>query len=115
MRRAGEGDDARLVGEERLQVLGVERAVLAHPPPAERRARLLELQPGRDVGVVIHVGDDDLVPLGPSVWPIARLTMRMNEVAFMPKQTSSGRAALIRIATLSRASATDWSTARLFS
>ena len=41
--------------------------------------------------------------------------MRMNEVAFMPKQISSGRAALIRMATLSRASATDRSTARLLS
>ena len=29
----------------------------------------------------------------PSVWPMARLTRRMNEVAFMPKAISSGRRA----------------------
>ena len=38
-----------------------------------------------------------------SVWPMARLTRRMNEVAFMPKAISSGRCALTKAATLSRA------------
>ena len=36
-------------------------AVLAHPPPFEFCARRLQRQPGGDVGVVVHVGDDDLV------------------------------------------------------
>ena len=62
MRGAGERDDARAVRKERLQVLGVERSVVAHPPPLNVAPRLLELQPGGDVGVVVHVGHDDLVP-----------------------------------------------------
>ncbi len=39
-----------------------------------------------------------------------RLTSRMNDVAFMPKQTSEGSSAFRRTATLSRASAMAWST-----
>ena len=42
-----------------------------------------------------------------------RLTRRMKDVAFMPKQISAGFWALISSATLSRASATDWSTLTL--
>ena len=63
MRGLREGDDAGPVREQGLQIVGMERPVLAHPPPLELRADLLELEPGRDVGVVVHVGDDDLVPL----------------------------------------------------
>ena len=43
-----------------------------------------------------------------------RLTRRMNDVAFMPKQISAGLRALMSSATLSRASATDWSTSTLW-
>ena len=77
--------------DQRLQIVDMQIAVLAHAPPFELRARRLQRQPGRDVGVVVHVGDDDLVarPVA-SIWPMPRLTRRMNEVAFMPKQISAG-------------------------
>ena len=38
-------------------------AVVAHPPPAKAGAERREREPGGDVGLVIEVGDDDLVAL----------------------------------------------------
>ena len=46
---------------------------------------------------------------------MARLTRRMNEVAFMPKATSEGSPAFSQAATFSRAPAMTRSTWRLFS
>ena len=63
MRRHRAGDEARALGYQRAQIVDMQIAVLAHPPPFELRAGRLQRQPGRDVGVVIHVGDDDLVTL----------------------------------------------------
>ena len=59
----GAGDEARPVRQQRPEVVGVEVAVLAHAPPDEFRAGLLQREPGGDVGVVVHVGDHDLVAL----------------------------------------------------
>ena len=60
MRRHRAGHEARPVRNERLEVVGVEVAVLAHAPPLEGRSQRLQRQPGGDIGVVVHVGDDDL-------------------------------------------------------
>ncbi len=49
------------------------------------------------------------------VWPIARLTRRMKDVAFIPKQISVASLALRKLATFSRAVAMTRSTIRLFS
>ena len=84
---------------QRPKIVDVQIAVLAHPPPDELGAGAFERQPGGDVGVVVHVGDDDL-GRSPSVWAMPRLTRRMNDVAFMPKQISAGFAALSSSATL---------------
>ena len=86
----GAGDETGAVVQERLQVFDMQRAVLAHAPPVDLGAIGLERQPGGDIGVMVHVGDDDLVTLDSSL-AMPRLTRRMNEVAFMPKEISSGR------------------------
>ena len=61
VRRHRAGDEARALRHQRPQIVDVQIAVLAHAPPFELRAGRLQRQPGGDVGVVIHVGDDDLV------------------------------------------------------
>ena len=61
MRRHRAGDEPRAVADQRLQIVDMQIAVLAHAPPDEFRALRFQRQPGRDVGVVVHVGDDDLV------------------------------------------------------
>ncbi len=61
MRGDRAGDEASAIRHQRAQVVDMQIAVLAHAPPDEFRAGLLQRQPGRDVGVVVHVGDDDLV------------------------------------------------------
>ena len=60
----------RVLREQRLQVVGVQRPVprIRHQWNA---APIFSLQPCRDVCVVVHVADDDLVAV-PRVWPIAR-------------------------------------------
>jgi hypothetical protein len=52
---------------------------------------------------------------GSIVCPMARLIMRMNDVAFIPKHTSEGSVAFSHAATFSRAVAMTRSTSRLFS
>jgi hypothetical protein len=39
----------------------MQAAVVAHPPPSDRRPRPFQGPPGGDVGLVVEVGDDDLV------------------------------------------------------
>ncbi len=56
-----QASDPRARPEERLQIRGMQAAVIAHAPPAEHRPQRLQYQPGGDVGLVIQVGDDDLV------------------------------------------------------
>ena len=63
MGSACEGDEAGAIRKQRLQILGVEIAVVAHPPPLESCAGAFKREPGRDVRVVVHVGNDDLVAL----------------------------------------------------
>ena len=62
---------------------------------------------------MVHVGDDNLVAFA-EVCPIARLTNRMKEVAFMPNAISLASRAFTRSATLCRARATVASTSMLF-
>ena len=61
MRGHRAGDEPRALRDQRPQIVDVQIAVLAHLPPFELGAGRLQRQPGRDVGVVVHVGDDDLV------------------------------------------------------
>ena len=63
MRRHRAGDEPRALRDQRAQIVDMQIAVLAHLPPFELRAGRLQRQPGGDVGVVVHVGDDDLVTL----------------------------------------------------
>ena len=58
----GERDDLGALGEQLVDVREVEVAVVGQPEPAQRRAGALgEQLPRDDVGVVLHLGDDDLV------------------------------------------------------
>ena len=57
----GAGHQPGPLREKGDQVLDVQPMVLAHPPPGNPRARLRQLQPGGDVGVVVEVGHYDLV------------------------------------------------------
>ena len=61
MRRHRAGDEPGALRHERLEVVDMEIAIFAHAPPFELGAGLFQRQPGGDVGVVVHVGDDDLV------------------------------------------------------
>ncbi len=62
VRGPGERDDAGLVRELPLQVVEVERAVLADVHEADGEAAVLRhRQPGRDVGVVVEPRHEDLV------------------------------------------------------
>lgn len=63
MRRHRAGDEPGPVGDQRAKIVDMEITVVAHPPPFEFRAGRLQRQPGGDVGVMVHVGDDDLVTL----------------------------------------------------
>ena len=63
MRSHRAGDKTGVGIEQRFEIFGVQRAVGAHPPPDDLGAVGLQRQPGGDVGVVIHVGDDDFVAL----------------------------------------------------
>ena len=58
-----EGDDLRALGELCLQVVEVEREILVHAGEADDDAEIVgELQPRRDVRVVVEPRADDLVP-----------------------------------------------------
>ena len=59
----GAGDEARALRQERDQVLHMQAVILAHAPPGDGPAHLFQLLPSGDVGVVVEVGDDDLVAL----------------------------------------------------
>jgi hypothetical protein len=59
--RAGNQPGART--EQGREIVGMERTVLAHFPPADLRPMFLEHQPGRDVGFMIYVGDNNLRPV----------------------------------------------------
>ena len=62
VRRDRERDDPRPVGELRLEVLEVEREVVVHAGEADDDAEVVrELEPGRDVRVVVELRADDLV------------------------------------------------------
>ena len=63
MRRHRAGDEPRALRHQRPEIVDMQIAVLAHAPPDDLRAGRLQRQPGGDVGVVVHVGDDDLVAL----------------------------------------------------
>ncbi len=55
------GDDLRLLGDDLLDVRQVEPAVVREAEPLQLRARALRQQlPRHDVGVVLHLRDDDL-------------------------------------------------------
>ena len=57
-----EGDDARSVGELPLEVVEVEAAVLVDvDEPHDEALVVRELEPRRDVGVVVEARDEDLV------------------------------------------------------
>ena len=73
VRLVGERDDLGAVGDDAGDVGEVEPAVIGEAEPAQRRAGApAELLPGHQVGVVLHLGHDDLVagadpePLGVS-------------------------------------------------
>ena len=62
VRRDREGDDARPLGELRLEVVEVEREVVVHAREADDDADVLrEREPRGDVGVVVEPGAEDLV------------------------------------------------------
>jgi hypothetical protein len=57
-----ERDDLGALGDQRVEVVEVEPALVGDGEPAQRRADPLGQQlPRHDVGVVLHLGDDDLV------------------------------------------------------
>ena len=62
VRRDRERDDARPLGELRLEVVEVEREVVVHAREADDDAEVLgEREPRGDVGVVVEPGAEDLV------------------------------------------------------
>jgi hypothetical protein len=62
VRGPGEGDDARPVGELRLEVVEVEARVVADRGDPHLQVEVArEFQPRRDVAVVVELRDDDLV------------------------------------------------------
>ena len=64
VRGHGERDDARALGQERREVVVVELELVGHARDADDDPEVVrELEPGRDVGVVVERGDDDLVAL----------------------------------------------------
>ena len=94
------------LASEGLDVAGVERAVrpdrrLAHHEPVV----LGHLDPRRDVGVVVELGDDDLVARR-RVRATAWASRKLSVVMFGPKAISSG-ALPVRAAAAPRAAATS--------
>ena len=62
----GKGDDARALRELAFEVVEVERRVVVDVDEAHLEALVVrELEPGRDVRVVVEPGDDDLVSFAP--------------------------------------------------
>ena len=90
VRRERERDDARPLRELRLQVVEVERRVVAQVgEPDDQLEVVRELQPGRDVRVVVEPRDEDLVARRSSR-PTVRESAKLSVVMFAPKTTSSG-------------------------
>ena len=87
----GEGDDARPLGEEPFDVVVVDLELVGEPGDADDDAEVVgELEPGRDVRVVVERSDDDLVaPLAASA-PSARVRRKLSAVMLGPKAISSG-------------------------
>ncbi len=57
-------DDSRLLGDELIDVRQVQPTLVGDTEPAQLRSRALrELLPRHDIGVVLHLGDHDLVIL----------------------------------------------------
>ena len=64
VRHVGDGDDLGAGREELLELLDEEVALIVHRRPLDHRAlALAQEMPGHDVGMVLHDGEDDLVPL----------------------------------------------------
>ena len=62
VRGDGERDDARALGEQAREVVVVELELVGESGDPDDDAEVVrELEPGRDVGVVVERGDDDLV------------------------------------------------------
>ena len=77
VRLLGDRDELGALVDHRRQVGEVEPAVVGEPEPAQGRAgALAQLLPGQQVGVVLHLGDDDLVALPDGVPPELRLLRR---------------------------------------
>ena len=67
IRGNGARDETRLGGNERFQIFDVQVAVLAHLPPENFCAIFFKRHPGGDVGLVIHVGNNNFVALTESL------------------------------------------------
>src|SRR5215218_273500 len=67
MRGSRTRDEASSLGKKRLQILYMKIAVLPHAPPHALGSGCLKREPRRDIGVVIHVGNHDLVALSQSL------------------------------------------------
>ncbi len=62
VRLMGQCHDLGAVGDDARYVREVEPAVVGQAEPAQRRTRATaKLLPGHEIGVVLHLGDDDLV------------------------------------------------------
>ena len=91
----GQRDDLGALGDQLVDVRQVEPAVVGEPEPAQRRAGALgEQLPRHDVGVVLHLGDDDLVAradlrAGPRAHASVLATRLSASEAFLVKITSS--------------------------
>jgi hypothetical protein len=60
-----ERDNARAVREQRLEVLEIQRRIVADLREEHAQVEVVgELEPGRDVGVVVELRDDDLLARG---------------------------------------------------
>jgi len=71
-------------------------------PPADFAAFALQIEPRGDIRFVIQIAHDNF-PRSRISSAIAWLTIRMNDVAFIPNATSAESRAFRNIATLSRA------------
>ena len=74
-----------------LEVVEVEPRVVVDLDEADAKVEVVgELEPRRDVAVVVETRDEDLVA-GASVRPSARVSAKLSVVMFWPKIVSSGR------------------------
>ena len=85
----GQGDEPRAAGEESVEVVEVEPAVIGDRNVREARAgRRGELLPRDEVGVVLHPGRDDRSPGPTFARPQLYATRFSASVAFRTKTTS---------------------------